>query len=125
MDESIHNLHKTKKEIRDAIEAMHDWAPIEVTEDGAPVNMEQLSILLDRLMELEIKNAPATKEDIGEVLDQILDFYTENEIKESYPINLGVFQKVQQQLQDIDGIEPPSPDSVMPSGRNPTVPGTT
>ena len=104
---------------------MHEWAPIEVNEDGAPVDMKQLSILLDRLEELEIKNAPARKEDIGKVLDQIIDFYTDNEIKESYPINLGVFQKVEQQLQDIDGIEPPSPDSMMLSGRNPSAPGTT
>ena len=55
-------------------------------------------------MLLEEKNAPASKEDIAKVLDQIIDFYSDNEIEESYPINFGVFQDVVKQLEEIDGM---------------------
>ena len=98
MDESLHNVHKTKKEIREAIEAMHDWAPIQLKENGNPVDMEQLAILLERLMELEVKNAPATREELATVMDQIVDFYSANEIDDAYPINIGVYQEVEAEL---------------------------
>ena len=122
MDESLHNVHKTKKEIREAIEAMHDWAPIALKENGNPVDMEQLSILLERLMELEVKNAPATREELATVMDEIVDYYTANEIDDAYPINIGVYQEVEAELDQVDGLDSPG---WMLAGRNPAEPART
>lgn len=48
MDESIHNVHRTKEEIRDAIKALHEKTPIQI-ENGKPASLEDLKILIDRL----------------------------------------------------------------------------
>ena len=122
MDESLHNVHKTKLEIRVAIEAMHDWAPIQLNANGNPVDADQLAILLERLMVLEVKNAPATKEELATVIDQIVDLFRDNEINDTYPINIGVYQEVETQLAQIDGLESPGWQI---TSRNPKEPATT
>ena len=64
MDESIHNVHHSKEEIRDAIKALHTWAPIEI-KNGVPATLDDLKTLIERLNMLDMDKDPISNTELS------------------------------------------------------------
>ena len=91
MDESLHNVHRTKEEIADAIKALHQWAPINI-KDGVPESIDDLKNLINQLEELDEDKEPLTNANLSLILDKIAQFYHDDDTYYTFPINVGIFQ---------------------------------
>ena len=105
MDEGISNVIHTKEEIRDAIKALHTWAPIEV-KNGVPASLDDLKTLIDRLMTLDMEKDPITNTELSLILEKIVQYYHEENSVSSFPINIGIFQQIEAHIEDMDELTP-------------------
>ena len=92
MDESLHNVHRTKEDIAEAIKALHQWAPINI-KNGVPESLDDLKNLINQLEELDEDKEPLTNANLSLILDKIAQFYKDDDdTTSSFPINIGIFQ---------------------------------